>query len=76
MRAVGFSQLSKDAKDYAPEYRVFLAPASDDMVVDSRDAVGLMGTSSHDRHIKGAFVPRTPSLLEAGSTMRVRWPLI
>ena len=35
MHAVGFSHLSTDAKDYASEYRVFLAPASDDMVVDS-----------------------------------------
>jgi 3-hydroxy-9,10-secoandrosta-1,3,5(10)-triene-9,17-dione monooxygenase len=41
---------------YAPEYRVFLVPASDYKVIDTWDALGLKGTGSHDCEIEEAFV--------------------
>jgi len=41
----------------APDYRTFLVPASDYMIVDNWDVSGLEGTGSHDIVVKAAFVP-------------------
>jgi 3-hydroxy-9,10-secoandrosta-1,3,5(10)-triene-9,17-dione monooxygenase len=41
----------------APDYRTFLVPASDYMIVDNWDVSGLEGTGSHDIVVKDAFVP-------------------
>jgi 3-hydroxy-9,10-secoandrosta-1,3,5(10)-triene-9,17-dione monooxygenase len=41
----------------APDYRTFLVPISDYMIVDNWDVSGLEGTGSHDIVVKDAFVP-------------------
>ena len=57
-----------DADGHPVDFRTFLLPASDYLVDDVWDTVGLRGTGSNDIVVSGAFVPEHRSLSFADVT--------
>jgi len=67
-----------DAERNPVDFRTFLLPASDYVIEDVWDTVGLRGTGSNDIVVSGAFVPDHHSLsfpMSPGAPARARRPI-